>query len=215
MGRRAQHTPEELRSLIVDAAERIVERGGLAKLSAREIAREIDYAPGTLYNMFTNLDDILFQVEGRLLRGLDVHLENETRGKDGHAKIGSFANAYVDYAHARPKLWSLLFEHQPTDGTPLPEWYVEVMEAPVDRLRAALCTAVGPMEQEALQARAHGMWRMIHSMTLLSTSSKFGRLDKEKIRALVSDLVESCMTGMRAQKAKRPSGGRTSREQAN
>ena len=39
MGRRSTHTPDQLRQLILDAAEAIIETNGLAGLSAREIAR--------------------------------------------------------------------------------------------------------------------------------------------------------------------------------
>ena len=68
MGRRSQHTPEELRELILTATRRIVEERGFRALSAREIAREIGYAPGTLYNMYENLDEILLRVEARVLK---------------------------------------------------------------------------------------------------------------------------------------------------
>jgi hypothetical protein len=51
MGRRSVHSPEELRQLILDASQTIVERNGITGLSAREIARMIGYSPGTLYNI--------------------------------------------------------------------------------------------------------------------------------------------------------------------
>ena len=59
MGRRSQHSPEVLREMILDAAEAIVAEGGLTLLSAREIAKRIEYSPGTLYNIFQNLDDVV------------------------------------------------------------------------------------------------------------------------------------------------------------
>ncbi len=55
MGRRAVHSPEELRQLILDASRTIVETNGISGLSAREIARVIGYSPGTLYNIFETL----------------------------------------------------------------------------------------------------------------------------------------------------------------
>ena len=59
MGRRSTHSPQQLRELILDAAQEIIDVHGLAGLSAREIARRIGYSPGTIYNMFDNLDDCL------------------------------------------------------------------------------------------------------------------------------------------------------------
>jgi len=67
MGRRSVHTPEELRELIIQAATEIVEQHGLEGLSAREVAKRIGYSPGTIYNVFENLDDLLLTIEARLL----------------------------------------------------------------------------------------------------------------------------------------------------
>jgi len=41
MGRRSTHTPQQLRELILNAAQEIIQSLGLAGLSAREIARRI------------------------------------------------------------------------------------------------------------------------------------------------------------------------------
>ena len=67
MGRRSIHTPDELRELIIEATTSIVEQDGLEGLSAREIAKRVGYSPGTLYNVFENLDDLLLIIEARLL----------------------------------------------------------------------------------------------------------------------------------------------------
>ena len=74
MGRRSTHTPQQLRELILDAAQDIIQVQGLAGLSAREIARRIEYSPGTIYNMFENLDDVVLHVEARVLEALDKRL---------------------------------------------------------------------------------------------------------------------------------------------
>ena len=85
MGRRSTHTPEQLRQLILDAAQSIIETNGLAGLSAREIARRIGYSPGTIYNVFQNLDDVVLHIEARVLDALDERLT------DRRAFLGRFA----------------------------------------------------------------------------------------------------------------------------
>ena len=80
MGRRSTHTPQQLRELILDAAQEIIQAQGLAGLSAREIARRIEYSPGTIYNMFENLDDVVLNVEARVLDALDGRLIGVLRG---------------------------------------------------------------------------------------------------------------------------------------
>ena len=65
MARRSDHSPQELRAMIIDAAERLVAQGGTAAANAREIAAAIGYTPGTIYNHFANLDDLIRHVTAR------------------------------------------------------------------------------------------------------------------------------------------------------
>ncbi|HEX6398630.1 MAG TPA: TetR family transcriptional regulator, partial [Steroidobacteraceae bacterium] len=58
MGRRNEHSREELRDLALRAAADIVSESGAAALSMREVARRIGYTVGALYIVFENLDDL-------------------------------------------------------------------------------------------------------------------------------------------------------------
>ena len=112
MGRRSSHTPEQLKELILEAAYAIIETHGLAGLSAREIARRIGYSPGTIYNMFSNLDDVVLRIEARVLDALDQRLATVLvePGSD-REKVQRLAQAYLAFTHEKPRLWNLLFEH--------------------------------------------------------------------------------------------------------
>ena len=99
MGRRSVHTPEELRELILKAATELIERGGLASLSAREIARAIGYSPGTLYNVFENLDDLVLTIEARMLDQLSARLIESLNGSDPSQRIFKLAHAYLRFTH--------------------------------------------------------------------------------------------------------------------
>ena len=107
MGRRSVHSPEELRQLILDASQTIVERSGITGLSAREIARMIGYSPGTLYNIFENLDDILLTLQVQLQNRTVEHLKRVPFGPDGEKNIEALAQAYVDFALANRRMWNL------------------------------------------------------------------------------------------------------------
>ena len=151
--------------------------------------------------MFENLDDILLQVELRVLHGLGKHLDQQLDGEHGVSAIRGFAEAYVGYAHARPKLWCLLHEHQLSDGRQLPTWYTEALHAPVERLQAFLAKALGISEHAALRRTACNLWQMIHGVTLVTTSSKLGPVEKAAAQSQVVELVESCLTGLMYSKA--------------
>ncbi len=50
------------RQHILDAAERVVKKRGLARVTARDIAHEAGYADGTLYTHFVHKEDIFLAV---------------------------------------------------------------------------------------------------------------------------------------------------------
>ena len=67
MGRRSDHSRDELYTMALAAARKIAEKEGLRGLTARRIAREIGYTVGTLYNLFDNLDGLIVHLNGTTL----------------------------------------------------------------------------------------------------------------------------------------------------
>ena len=196
MGRRSTHTPDQLRDLILDAAQSIIENSGLAGLSAREIARMIEYSPGTIYNMFANLDDVIVHVEGRVLDSLGAKLAGIARsqGKDAPLRL---ANAYLASAHEKPRLWNLLFEHHLPNDAKLPAWYKEKLDNLVTLFDAALGQCVTQADA-ARRLSAHSLWAGVHGITSLSTTGKLSSISRETAESLVGNLVGTYLAGLAA-----------------
>ncbi len=137
MGRRSIHTPDELRELIVQAATDIVDHDGLSGLSAREIAKRVNYSPGTLYNVFDNLDDLLLTIEARLLDRLAERLDSVDSDGTPQQRLCRLADAYLAFTQENPKLWNLLLEHRMPAGREIPDWYRAKLAAywPRSRMR--------------------------------------------------------------------------------
>jgi AcrR family transcriptional regulator len=197
MGRRSSHTPQQLRELILEAAYAIIEVHGLAGLSAREIARRISYSPGTIYNMFDNLDDVVLRIEARVLDALDERLAAVflEPGPD-REKVKKLAQAYLAFTHEKPKLWNLLFEHHLPAGTELPEWYQQKLEGLLIRVEQALAPLL-PHAAEAERKRvARVLWAGVHGITSLSTADKLSIVTTEAAGRLVDDLVSTYLAGL-------------------
>ena len=82
MGRRSEHSRDQIAGMALEAASRLVQAHGLSGLSARRIAAEIGYTPGTLYLVFRNLDELILHLNGTTLDALFQRLETahgETR----------------------------------------------------------------------------------------------------------------------------------------
>jgi AcrR family transcriptional regulator len=197
MGRRSIHTPEQLRQLILDAAAAIIEANGLAGLSAREIARRIGYSPGTIYNMFENLDDVVLNVEGRVLDSLDERLSAElAKGGDQKTLVMRLAQAYLSFTSERPKLWNLLFEHYMPGGTDTPPWYQEKLERLMSRVESAVAPIYPPDAVLERQRAARVLWASVHGITSLSTANKLANVTTEAAALLVADLINNYLAGV-------------------
>lgn len=197
MGRRSVHTADELRELILHASTELIEHHGLAGLSAREIARRIDYSPGTLYNVFDNLDDLVLTIEGRLLDRLSEELGAIAQSTtDPRERVHRLAGAYIKFTHANPKLWNLLFEHHLPAGHDVPAWYQQKLEELMSRVEDALTPLVKSNDPQALKRAARVLWAGVHGITSLSTADKLSIISTDAAGALVDDLVRTYLRGL-------------------
>lgn len=201
MGRRSTHTPEQLRQLILDAAQAIIETNGLAGLSAREIARRIGYSPGTIYNMFQNLDDVVLHVEARVLDALDQRLADALKEGDPKDKVVKLAESYLAFTSERPKLWNLLFEHYMPGGSDTPPWYQQKLELLMSRVESAMAPLFPAGADQARQRSARVLWAGVHGITSLATANKLSNVTTEAAALLVRDLISNYLTGLAANHA--------------
>ncbi len=201
MGRRSTHTPDQLRELILNAARSIIETNGLAGLSAREIARRIGYSPGTIYNMFENLDDVVLHVEARVLDELDARLAAALTDNAPQDRAARLAAAYLAFTHEHPKLWNLLFEHYLPGGSDTPPWYQERLELLMNRVETALAPLFPPGAEAERKRAARVLWAGVHGITSLSTTNKLSNITAEAAGPFVDDLVKNYLAGIAANAA--------------
>ncbi|MBS0240529.1 MAG: TetR/AcrR family transcriptional regulator [Proteobacteria bacterium] len=198
MGRRSTHTPEQLRQLILDAAQSIIEADGLVGLSAREIARRIGYSPGTIYNMFQNLDDVVLHIEARVLDQLDQRLTTSLEAGAPEERVSRLAEAYLKFTHERPKLWNLLFEHYMPAGAQTPTWYQQKLELLMSRVEEAMAPLFPPDATVERQRAARVLWAGVHGITSLATANKLSNVTTEAANLLVRDLIKNYLAGVAA-----------------
>ncbi|MEQ1616312.1 MAG: TetR/AcrR family transcriptional regulator [Hyphomicrobiaceae bacterium] len=196
MGRRSEHTPEGLRSLIIEASERIIVSDGLTGLSAREIARAVGYSPGTIYNIFDSLDDLILQVEARLLDDLDARLAELPKDGPAHGRVLRLAREYLAFTSERPRLWNLLFEHHLPAAVPVPDWYQHKLNALLQHVEDVLKPMIAHAEPAIAARSARVLWAGVHGITSLATADKLSSITSETAQAMVDDLVKNYLAGL-------------------
>src|SRR5690349_22365504 len=125
MGRRNEHSRDELKALALRAAGDIVAGEGVAALSMREVARRIGYTVGALYLVFENLDDLIVHLNERTVIELRESLERiRGRANQPAQTLRLLVAAYLGFALLHTARWRLVFEHRLPEGQKAPPSYV-------------------------------------------------------------------------------------------
>jgi AcrR family transcriptional regulator len=197
---------QQLKNALISAAERTIENHGLGGLRARALAYRVGCAVGAIYNVVSDLDDLVFEVNSRTLAALERHLAAaETSGAaetptavDRLVRLGT---AYLAFAAAHTLRWRALFEHRPPVGKPMPDRYLEeqrqlfrLVEQPLGELQPQLSSA-----RRALVARS--LFSAVHGMVMLGLEEKLQTLPLESLREQVALIVSTIGRGMLAETA--------------
>ncbi len=198
---------EQLKAALVDAAEAIIAREGLAALRARDLAAAAGCALGAIYNAFDDLDAIVFAVNIRTLALLDRELGEALRHKPAAGRANAddldlgrlirLALTYIAFAEKNGPRWRALFEHRLLDDQVVPPWYVaeqnrifQLIEAPLHALRPGL--AASEMTQ-----LARTVFSAVHGVVSLGLEQKLGEIPPRRLREQTAAIVTAIARGLR------------------
>ncbi len=194
MARRSDHSREELHDMALAAARNIAEKEGLRGLTARRIAKEIGYAPGTLYNLFENLDSLIVHLNGTTLDALYESCAKARLDDDPEAAVRALAERYIRFTRDHRKLWDILFEHR-LHGEELPEWHHEKIKRLLGLVEQALAPLFAPGQEAERHHSARVLWSSLHGMCSLESGEKL--VKTESVEAMNDSLVSNYLAGLR------------------
>jgi AcrR family transcriptional regulator len=186
MARRKDHTREELAELAIEAGRTLVAEKGPDALTARNVARAIGYTPGTLYNIFENIDALAAAINIASMQAFADQLrQTQQRCDDTHAKIRGIAQAYLDFHKNEPHLWSLLFAVRVDHHS---EAYHDAIHAIFDQV----IEAMQPLSKSPTLARrkAKVLWSTLHGICLLQQSGKLNVQENDSTQELVDEFLQ-------------------------
>ena len=195
MARRSEHSLEEIREMVLSAAEKIVSEEGFAALKVRRIAMEIGYTLGTVYMVFDNMDDLIMHVKARTLDDLATELERAVNGFDSRDRVLALAEAYLNFANHHYTLWSMVFSHRLSDGTKIPDWYQIKVDSLFGRVENVLTELEPTRPDHEIKLAARTLWCGIHGICILSLTGKLDSVRILDVEESVVLLVKSFIQG--------------------
>lgn len=186
MARRKDHTREELTELAIQAGRQLVAEKGPNALTARSVAKAIGYTPGTLYNLFENIDELAAAINIVSIEAFTRTLESIADQKaDVETQLREIAQAYLDFHRDSPHLWSLLFA-VPVDHNS------EAYQTAIHRIFDQVVEAIRPLRPDPEAARKHAkvLWSALHGICLLHQSGKLNVREDDPAAVLVDTFLD-------------------------
>lgn len=198
MARRSEHSLDEIKAMVLRAAESIVRAQGFGALTVRKIAKEIGYSIGSVYMVFDNMDDLINHLKAMTLQQLAGQLRQAVESEnDAERALLNLAKTYLLFARANFNAWSMIFEHRPVGGQASPAWYRQHIEA-MFRYPQQAFKALRPGCGDADIGRAaRAFWGGVHGICMLSLTGKMDRGTGENLEDSVLLLAGCFIRGWR------------------
>lgn len=189
MARRKDHTPEALKVLIREAAQKTIATKGLAGLTARHLAKAIGYTPGTIYNFYRDMDALITDVNFYTLHDLEQaclrHIQNKPKD---FTMVLALAHAYVDFARDHRHAWETLFSTSRTNAK-LPKAYEQKLAQIFGLIEQVLQECLSLPQREAKRS-ARLLWAALHGITVLSLDGRLRLIDATPPHEMIDDLLK-------------------------
>lgn len=186
----------DLRAALLAAAEVIVNRDGVAGLTLRGVAREVDASHAAPKNHFGDLTGLVSELAAvGFDRFADSMQAAASRQENPQDRLNAIGRAYVEFALADPGLFQLMFRGERLDKSR------PALHAAMERAFGTLSGAVGAMQdndrEAAHAARAHAAraWSMVHGFAILLLDGRLNPLlDASAPRADALALLDDMLT---------------------
>lgn len=190
MARRNKHSLEEIREMVLDAAETIIINEGYSALKVRRIAMDIGYTVGSIYMVFANMADLVIHIKANTVDNLNAELQ-QVPGCAPEHYIVELAKAYLRFAGRNFNRWSMIFVHD----TESPDWYRQKIDQLFSRVETQFVQLAPSCSEQQSKQAARALWSGVHGICILSMTADS---DAEAINDVENDvvlLVESFIGG--------------------
>ncbi len=205
MGRRSDHTRVELEELFVLEGRRQLAETGLARFSAREVAKRVGYSVGTLYNVFGSYDGLMLALNARTLTLWAEHLRMRLAAA-GEDRIQALVCGYFEFAAANPRAWIAIYEHHMADGGPAPEPYQALAADLVGLVAAEVARALPGGSAEAVLALTRSLVATVHGHCAFALYRTFSMLGETAPADAALARVRETLAAARPGRETRPAG---------
>ncbi|MEM6465546.1 MAG: TetR/AcrR family transcriptional regulator, partial [Pseudomonadota bacterium] len=109
----------KLADALIDATLTRIEADGLKSLRARDLAKDVGCSLGAIYNVFRDLDDLLFHANAQTLRDLGralAEVSEKVPDQSPENRLIALADGFLSFCQERPRRWYAHFTQRIAPG---------------------------------------------------------------------------------------------------
>ncbi len=187
MARRNEHSLDEIRGMILNAAESIIINEGYSALTVRKVTQKIGYTVASIYMVFTSMAELVLQIKISTLADLSKKLQLVPNANP-EQHINELANTYLHFAVKNYNRWSMIYMLNGQSN----EEYQQITNQLYSSIETDLALLVRNCSPQLIKQAARTLWNSIHGICSLSLTDleKVDIHDVEKdIKLLVDNFV--------------------------
>ncbi len=198
---RPTHEVEFIKKKILDTALELIVDNGFEKFSMRKLASRLDMAATTIYNYFSNKDEINLMIR---MRGFELLYSRLQRSYGQHRepleRFRAMMRTYCEFGIGNHNYYDIMFNlHTPKYldyvGTPLEATAATEKEASLRnfeitaRAIGEILALQGPVAPETVRYRTIRIWCDVHGIITLHNSNLIKEIE-DNPAALVDRMIE-------------------------
>ena len=162
-----------MRETALSEARALLELGGPEQVKARELAVRLGVSVGTIYNLFGDLDELLFHVNGQVYDELKAHVLETLAEARAHApgakeEMLALSRGYLQFVAANQDLWAGCLAFNRRRKVSVPEWYREKERGLFRLIDETLATLPGATDLETRKMATRSLWAAVHGIVTVS-----------------------------------------------
>lgn len=180
---------EELKALILRAAQKLFAEKGIEQTTIRNIATAIEYSVGTVYVYFKDKNEILHELHTQGFRQLGGEMRVLFNVSDPMERLKALGRVYLQFAVENPDMYELMFSMK------APMEFLESQckedwtegKGTFDALRSTVneCIQKGYFAGHQLESLSFMMWSTVHGMASLHISQRVKVTNFKKPEAML------------------------------
>jgi AcrR family transcriptional regulator len=193
MGRRSDHSRDELEAMILTEGQRLMAATGFARFSAREVAKRIGYSVGTVTAVFGGIDGLVSAINARTFLLWAEVMEDRLDGVARPDRIVALVTGYFAFATGNNNLWSAIYEHRLPPDAPMPEALAAARTALVEIIKREIAGVLRRADPGQAATLSHSLISTVHGHCTFALNGSFVLLGEKDPLGLAIDRVREVL----------------------